>query len=868
VRIPPKQCEQLQRRVASDDYDHEPVDMGNHDRSHPIRRPRARALRRQRFVCRCKRTAQKLPTFNPQYLQRSDPMSDETVTIETTDPEVVDILIEGGGGASEWNDLEGTADKVPFTTTNGGPTATGELAWLAETESLALRLKNGENLDMGEETIYHVENNTGSTIGKGVAVSYAGTTGASGKLRVKPWDGTVDTAEMFMGFAMGSIANGATGYVTAFGAIRGINTAGFSDGVILYANPAGTGVTTTKPTGTHVVAAVCIAAANNGTILVRPTIAGYVETTDARLSDAREWTAATVTQSEAETGTATTRRAWTAERVRQAIVAWWNGLNKSGIDTRTSFPNADVTAATSSATANTLVRRSVLGGVAFSASTGVCISAAASGSPDTISASAGGSGIAVNATSTTNVAIRGVSASSTGIAGISTNATGSTSESTNGEFHAFFGGSAGDNRSFIRRVLGLIGWHRGSFTQTLGAPSVLTANRAVVLPDADGTLLISGGALGTPSSGTLTNCTGLPAAGVTGLGTLATQNGTFSGTSSGTNTGDETGARIAALINAATEDTAIVDADQIPLTETAASGAFRRATFASVWTWITGKLAALTSITVGGAWNFSSTTRPTSSGTGATSANSLITRADAGLEIFLNMPSVRRMTAPNAIASTGTAPTVVVSSGIVATFNSFALSSAGGARLIEYPSALTGTLVAFNQPVRSVVHGRFLPATTSGSGVARIVHKAASAPALADATDAIVAAGWGVEFYAAGGGFRARLFARPNPAAPCLYSGSGTGAGTVAFTAAPDSYIAVMLVNDGAGNLSMHLLSGQAAGTAQGRIPDSPTLTWTGAIPSGDLTRTYNPSLLAEIANASTGTAGVAGCVTSAMSSL
>jgi hypothetical protein len=238
------------------------------------------------------------------------------------------------------------------------------------------------------------------------------------------------------------------------------------------------------------------------------------------------------------------------------------------------------------------------------------------------------------------------------------------------------------------------------------------------------------------------------------------------------------------------------------------------------------------------------------------------------LEIFLNMPSVRRMTAPNAIASTGTAPTVVVSSGIVATFNSFALSSAGGARLIEYPSALTGTLVAFNQPVRSVVHGRFLPATTSGSGVARIVHKAASAPALADATDAIVAAGWGVEFYAAGGGFRARLFARPNPAAPCLYSGSGTGAGTVAFTAAPDSYIAVMLVNDGAGNLSMHLLSGQAAGTAQGRIPDSPTLTWTGAIPSGDLTRTYNPSLLAEIANASTGTAGVAGCVTSAMSSL
>lgn len=45
---------------------------------------------------------------------------------------------------------------------------------------------------------------------------------------------------------------------------------------------------------------------------------------DARLSDAREWTATTVDQAEAEAGTATTRRAWTAQRVRQAIAAWWS----------------------------------------------------------------------------------------------------------------------------------------------------------------------------------------------------------------------------------------------------------------------------------------------------------------------------------------------------------------------------------------------------------------------------------------------------------------------------------------------------------------------------------------------------------------
>lgn len=55
------------------------------------------------------------------------------------------------------------------------------------------------------------------------------------------------------------------------------------------------------------------------------TTAGTVaEGDDSRLSDDREWTADTVDQSEAEAGTATTRRAWTAQRVRQAVVAWWN----------------------------------------------------------------------------------------------------------------------------------------------------------------------------------------------------------------------------------------------------------------------------------------------------------------------------------------------------------------------------------------------------------------------------------------------------------------------------------------------------------------------------------------------------------------
>lgn len=42
---------------------------------------------------------------------------------------------------------------------------------------------------------------------------------------------------------------------------------------------------------------------------------------------ATEWAAETVSQAEAEAGTATARRAWTALRVRQAISAWWSSVS-------------------------------------------------------------------------------------------------------------------------------------------------------------------------------------------------------------------------------------------------------------------------------------------------------------------------------------------------------------------------------------------------------------------------------------------------------------------------------------------------------------------------------------------------------------
>lgn len=61
-----------------------------------------------------------------------------------------------------------------------------------------------------------------------------------------------------------------------------------------------------------------------GTGIPASDLAAAVQTA---LSDPREWSAATVDQAEAEAGTATTRRAWTAQRVWQAIGAWWTSIS-------------------------------------------------------------------------------------------------------------------------------------------------------------------------------------------------------------------------------------------------------------------------------------------------------------------------------------------------------------------------------------------------------------------------------------------------------------------------------------------------------------------------------------------------------------
>lgn len=116
---------------------------------------------------------------------------------------------------------------------------------------------------------------------------------------------------------------------------------------------------------------------------------------------------------------------------------------------------------------------------------------------------------------------------------------------------------------------------------------------------------------------------------------------------------------IATALNAGTERTTAADSDKIAVTSPA--GGWMSLT--TLWTWISTKLAAITSQTIGGVISFSSTTRPTSSGSGEVAATSLITLTDSKTENHFTRNLFRMAT--GSVSGTGTVARRAVSQGII-----------------------------------------------------------------------------------------------------------------------------------------------------------------------------------------------------------
>lgn len=167
--------------------------------------------------------------------------------------------------------------KIGFNLT-GSSINTGELAWNPNEGTLDIGLNNGSILQVGQENIRLVRNDTGSIITNGTVCMFDGTIGNSGRIKVKPFTGIKGTESYLYGIATQDITAGSDGYVAIDGKVRNINTTGsivgetWKDGDVLWIKPNGNGrLTNIEPSINEIkiVVACVIKSHTSGTLEVR-----------------------------------------------------------------------------------------------------------------------------------------------------------------------------------------------------------------------------------------------------------------------------------------------------------------------------------------------------------------------------------------------------------------------------------------------------------------------------------------------------------------------------------------------------------------------------------------------------------------------
>jgi hypothetical protein len=139
-----------------------------------------------------------------------------------------------------------------FTPTTAPSYSEGRV-WYDNTEK-ALAFYNDSSalaVHVGQDLIFKVINNTGSTIPNGSPVYITSTSSGQTYPNVALAKADVAATSAVIGLTNGAIANGAIGYVTSQGTIDNVNTSTFTVGQVLYLSPysAGQLMNTIPPTG-------------------------------------------------------------------------------------------------------------------------------------------------------------------------------------------------------------------------------------------------------------------------------------------------------------------------------------------------------------------------------------------------------------------------------------------------------------------------------------------------------------------------------------------------------------------------------------------------------------------------------------------
>ena len=200
--------------------------------------------------------------------------------VATNVQDALDEIVVDVGNTYTKTEVQTVLPKVGFDTTNTAAPSAGQMAWNIDEATVDIGL-NGGVLQVGQEQLVRVKNNTGSTIVNGTAVMATGTLGNSGRITVAPASIDGSNYKYVLGVVTESIAAGDDGFCTVFGKVRGIQTNGANygetwvDGDVIYVKDSdGGALTKVIPTGTQVklpIAIVIKSHGTNGTLFIRVT---------------------------------------------------------------------------------------------------------------------------------------------------------------------------------------------------------------------------------------------------------------------------------------------------------------------------------------------------------------------------------------------------------------------------------------------------------------------------------------------------------------------------------------------------------------------------------------------------------------------
>ncbi len=158
-----------------------------------------------------------------------------------------DILYNG---TIDFTDSTAAIKYIDFLIENGWEQQEGRVGYNDDDKTLEVGLDAGSVLQLGQEIHVRTLNNSGITIPDGKAVYISGAQGSRPTIAMA--NNNSDTAYSVIGLTTQEIIDGRVGYSTTIGLVRGLNTAIWPAGTILWLDSIDGGLTATRPIAPHI----------------------------------------------------------------------------------------------------------------------------------------------------------------------------------------------------------------------------------------------------------------------------------------------------------------------------------------------------------------------------------------------------------------------------------------------------------------------------------------------------------------------------------------------------------------------------------------------------------------------------------------